>query len=67
MLGGAVGGFATLFLRGANLDLFESQELLNYATVVHRCIADAADEIQLKVGAERPKVSRATKGFLGLS
>ena len=60
-------GNVETFLREAKLDLFESQELRNFATLVHGCVADSADEIVLSAGPDMQKVNRQTKGFLGLS
>jgi hypothetical protein len=53
-------------LSAGNLDLFESQELQNFGTVVHNCVAAAADDILLAGGAGQSQVARKTRGgFLG--
>jgi hypothetical protein len=49
------------------LNLFEQQELITYATTVHRCLLKAIERVMVQLGQDPSNISKKTKGFLGIS
>jgi hypothetical protein len=50
-----------------DLDLFEIQDLTAYATCVHHCLLKSVEKVLLSLNQDPSKISRKSRGFLGVS
>ncbi len=51
----------------SELDLFEQQDLIAYATVCHHSALKAVENLMQKLNQDTSKINRKSKGFLGVS
>jgi hypothetical protein len=51
----------------SDLDLFDQQDLMAYATVTHRSVLRAVDKLLEGLGQDSSKLERKSRGFLGIS
>ena len=51
----------------ADLDLFEQQDLIAFATNCHHSLLKAVEKLMLSLNQDPSKIDRKSKGFLGVS
>jgi hypothetical protein len=51
----------------SDLDLFDQQDLIAYATNAHHCLQKAVEKLMINLGQDLSKIDRKSKGFLGIS
>lgn len=50
-----------------DLDLFDQQDLIAYATNAHHCLLKAVDKLMIALHQDPSKIDRKSRGFLGIS
>ena len=50
-----------------DLDLFELQDLIAYATCIHHCLLKSVEKVLLSLNQDPSKMNRKSRGFLGVS
>jgi hypothetical protein len=51
----------------ADLDLFEQQDLIAFATNCHHCLLKAVEKLMQSLNQDPSKINRRSRGFLGIS
>lgn len=63
----ATGGMMTPGRGPLDLDLFDEQDLVAYATNAHACVKEATSSLMKALGRDPEKVDWKSRGFLGIS
>ncbi|MDI6860358.1 MAG: hypothetical protein QMC85_07675 [Methanocellales archaeon] len=65
-----IGGLSSMVKErrgGLDLDLFDQQDLVAYATNTHHCLLEGVERLLIELKQDPAKIDRKSKGFLGIS